>query len=349
MTPPKVEELANAEMDMSAWDEFGLDNAILQALRHSGFQKPTEIQAKTLPVALQQHRDILGAAETGSGKTLAFALPILQLLLQQDTVEEPSALILTPTRELAIQVRDHIDRLCTVATKIRTIAIVGGMSVENQQRLLGRKPAVIVATPGRLWELIKDGEPYLSRLRQSLRFLVLDEADRMLEKGHFKDLGNLMDYLNNFNCLEDCENDAGGKNNNNTAGKPKRQTFVFSATLTRHFAIQQQRKDEDQDNQAFYALAKMINFREKRPCLIDLTTTQVMAQSLVENRVDCLQTEKDVYLYYFLSRFPGRTIVFVNSISCIRRLVPLVALLGFQVFGLHAQMQQRQRLKNLDR
>jgi ATP-dependent RNA helicase DDX24/MAK5 len=346
-----------ADLDMSAWDQFGLDSVLIRALRHLGFPHPTEIQAKTLPAALQQRRDILGAAETGSGKTFAFALPIIQLLLQEQdsAVDEPSVLILTPTRELAIQVRDHIDRLCRFAPNINTVAIVGGMSVANQQRLLRRKPAIIIATPGRLWELITNGEPYLIQLRRSLRYLVIDEADRMLEKGHFKDLGNLMDYLNGSSSTSPATDELNGKEDGSMRadGKLKRQTFVFSATLTRHFASKKREStaaaDDTSASEALAAMIERIHFRDKRPCLIDLTTKQVLAHSLSESRVDCLQTEKDVYLYYFLSRYPGRTIVFVNSISCIRRLVPIISLLGFQVYGLHAQMQQRQRLKNLDR
>jgi ATP-dependent RNA helicase DDX24/MAK5 len=92
-----------------------------------------------------------------------------------------------------------------------------------------------------------------------------------------------------------------------------------------------------------------LELKDKEPAIVDITTSSAVATTLVEAKIDCLQQEKDVFLYYFVTRYPGRTIVFVNSIDAIRRLIPVSKLLGMEVIGLHAQMQQKQRLKNLDR
>lgn len=121
-------------------------------------------------------------------------------------------LVLTPTRELAVQVKHHIDAVAKF-TGIKTAIIVGGMAAQKQERVLNRKPEIVIATPGRLWELVKERHPHLSNLRQ-LRCLVIDEADRMVEKGHFLELSQLLEILNDSQY------------------NPQRQTFVFSATLT---------------------------------------------------------------------------------------------------------------------
>ncbi|KAH8041576.1 hypothetical protein HPB51_017021 [Rhipicephalus microplus] len=126
------------------------------------------------------------------------------------------ALVLTPTRELAIQVTRHIQDVAKY-TNVRIVNVVGGLSAEKQLRLLKRKPEIVVATPGRLWELVDQGAPHVSDVSK-VRYLVIDEADRMVEKGHFEDLTRLLDVMNA--PYEDGEE------------KRRRQNFVFSATLT---------------------------------------------------------------------------------------------------------------------
>ena len=94
---------------------------------------------------------------------------------------------------------------------------------------------------------------------------------------------------------------------------------------------------------------RRLDFTDPSPVVVDVTTSAVVASTLLEAKIDCIPDEKDVYLYYFVTRYPGRTLVFVNSIDTLRRLTPMFKLLGVEIFVLHAQMQQRQRLKNLDR
>ena len=181
-----------------------LRKCLVKALTAQGFSTPTPIQQAVLPVALAQRRDIFGAAATGSGKTLAFALPMLQRILESGSfvadrggpnalARQLSGLVLSPTRELALQVRDHIAAAARY-TPIQVMAIVGGLADQKQQRLLDRRPHVIVATPGRLWENMRLGHAYLTTLHMLL-CLVIDEADRMLETGHFDELANILRAL----------------------------------------------------------------------------------------------------------------------------------------------------------
>ncbi|KAK5670748.1 ATP-dependent RNA helicase [Batrachochytrium dendrobatidis] len=326
----------------SKWLEFGLNLQLVQTLHKLGFSCPTDIQAKSLENTLVRHKDIIGAAETGSGKTLAFGLPILHHLaiqLQKNPNTACIGLIITPTRELAIQVSDHLKRAGAAITH-KITPIVGGMSLQKQRRLIATKPHIIVGTPGRLWELIQEDPELLDMLKHTT-YLVIDEADRMLEAGHFKDLDSIL------GCISVCNTD--------NASQIKRRTMVFSATMLEDDAIKQKatlnfkKHNNKIKSSLFNKLLQKIDFHDKSPVYINLSTEGVTAKGLLESKINCLKTEKDTMLYYVLCRYTAKTIVFVNSIDAIRRLVPILSYLGVQVFGLHAEMQQRQRLKNLDR
>ncbi|KAJ0967422.1 hypothetical protein J5N97_024339 [Dioscorea zingiberensis] len=174
------------EEELYAWKELRLHPLLMKSIYRLGFREPTPIQKACIPAAAHQGKDVIGAAETGSGKTLAFGLPILQRLLEEQekatrliegevkAIEEAvrggplRALIVTPTRELALQVSDHLKSAARF-THIQVLPIVGGMSTEKQERLLRRKPEIIVGTPGRLWELMSRGDGHLIELH-SLSF-----------------------------------------------------------------------------------------------------------------------------------------------------------------------------------
>ncbi|KAF5909590.1 ATP-dependent RNA helicase DDX24, partial [Clarias magur] len=241
-------------------------------------------------------------------------------------------LILTPTRELAVQVKHHIDAVAQF-TGIRTALLVGGMASQKQNRMLKRRPEIVIATPGRLWEMIQDKHPHLCNLRQ-LRCLVIDEADRMVEKGHFAELENLLEMLNTsqFN--------------------PKRQTFVFSATLTMIHSLParvlRKKGKKLEQRTKLEVLMEKVGIKGK-PKVIDLTRKEATVETLTETRIHCDKEEKDYYLYYFLLQYPGRTMVFANSIDCIKRLNSLLTILDCTPLPLHANMHQKQRLKNLER
>ncbi|NXI46103.1 DDX24 helicase, partial [Galbula dea] len=242
-------------------------------------------------------------------------------------------LVLTPTRELAVQVKHHIDAVAKF-TGIKTAIVVGGMAAQKQERVLNRKPEIVIATPGRLWELVKERHPHLSSLRQ-LRCLVIDEADRMVEKGHFLELSQLLEVLNDSQY------------------NPQRQTFVFSATLTlvhqTPTRVLQKKNAKKMDKKTkLELLMEKVGIKSK-PKVIDLTRKEATVETLTETRIHCNTNEKDYYLYYFLLQYPGRTMVFANSIDCIKRLTSLLTILNCNPLPLHANMHQKQRLKNLER
>lgn len=187
--------------------KFGFDESILRAIQKAGYTRPTPVQAAAMPKVLQNH-DLIAIAQTGTGKTAAFVLPMLQRLIQG---EQPGkwhvtkALILTPTRELAVQIMENI-RNYGEGLPIRVAAIFGGVEEESQIKALRKGVDIIVATPGRLIDL---GE------RQKLDFnflemLVLDEADRMLHMGFLPNIESIISHL-----------------------PKRRQTLMFSATLSK--------------------------------------------------------------------------------------------------------------------
>ena len=156
------------------FNDFGLPEELLKALTRIQFLKPTPIQAKTIPLALAGH-DVLGSAQTGTGKTGAFGIPLITQLMARP---EAAALILTPTRELAAQVAAALQQMIPVGD-IKTALLIGGESMPKQFKQLQQKPRLIVGTPGRVNDHLKRGSLKL----HNGRFLVLDEADRMLDMG----------------------------------------------------------------------------------------------------------------------------------------------------------------------
>lgn len=184
---------------------LGLAPSLHKALKKSGFSTPTPIQAKAIPLALEGS-DILGLAQTGTGKTLAFGLPLVDALLAQPGKPDPKtakALILAPTRELVSQIAESL-RPLIAGSKLRISIVVGGQPIGKQIRALAHGTDILVATPGRLIDLMDRGAVTLGQTRQ----LVLDEADQMLDLGFIHALRKIAPHL----------------------GTP-RQTMLFSATM----------------------------------------------------------------------------------------------------------------------
>ncbi|KAL4431591.1 hypothetical protein ABPG77_001433 [Micractinium sp. CCAP 211/92] len=434
---------AAASVDISAWKDLQLHPLIEKAIAALGFEAPTHVQAECLPAAIRDRRDVIGAAQTGSGKTLAFGLPIMQLLLQERAAEgaagaagsaagsqeegaaaggpaaagetemaarQPSklrALILAPTRELALQVCEHLQAVGK-ACGVWVVPIVGGISALKQERLLCKSPEVVVATPGRLWDLMREGQAHVTDLSQ-LSFLVIDEADRMVQQGHYGELSSILGAIPTHQQLataeapeaedepeqkepvkklgaeeeedeeagqeEEEEGDGGEDEEEEEEGatrqqdgasaaaqqqpdeqrqrpRPHRmQTFVFSATLTLPANLRKRLRKGGggaSGSSDLDGLMDKIPFRGK-PKIVDLTSQRKLADKVEEAYIACGESQRDEYLYCLLAKHPGRTIVFVNAISSVRRLVAILKLLGLPAQALHAGMQQRQRLKALDR
>nr|XP_051215578.1 DEAD-box ATP-dependent RNA helicase 13-like isoform X26 [Lolium perenne] len=367
-------ELKLGEDELYAWLELRLHPLLIKAMHRLGFKEPTPIQKACIPAGAHQGKDVIGAAETGSGKTLAFGLPILQRLLEErekaervhvedgKLTEESSsggplrALILTPTRELAKQVCDHLKDAAKFLG-IHVVPIVGGLSMDKQERLLKKKPEIVVGTPGRLWELMSSGNQHLVELH-SLSFFVLDEADRMIERGHFKEVQSIIEMLPLSNSSDEptvkatssCETVL------NLQVK-KRQTFVFSATLALSANFRKKLKrglstskaSTADDLSSIEALSKQAGMKPNAE-IIDLTNASILPAKLEESFIECSDDDKDANLYYILSvHGQGRTIIFCTSIAALRHISSLLRILGINVLTNHAQMQQRARMKAVDR
>lgn len=355
----------NVDLDMSAWSSFDLHPLLVQGLATLGFQYPTPVQTLCLPAAIFNRRDIVGSAETGSGKTLAFGLPILHSLLSdknkkknKNSPKKLAALILAPTRELAIQVHDHLKKVAQF-TDIKIISIVGGISVVKQQRLISYEPDIVVATPGRFWEIASESKrSYVSDL-SGLRFLVIDEADRMIEQGHFKEVDEILKMIRTAKnqkkgfTVTDAELIEESEKKGKKEDELKLQKFIFSATMTVGESFKTKllgkKAGRTPKTDSVTQLFEKIGFAPPGPKIVDVSRKEIIAENIQEARIFTTVEDKDIYLYYFILRHPGRTIVFVNSIDGLRRMLSVLVMLNVPSVGLHAQMQQRQRLKNLDR
>ncbi|EKV28606.1 ATP-dependent RNA helicase RhlE [Caenispirillum salinarum AK4] len=177
---------------MTKFTDLGLNESLLKALAEDGYETPTPIQAKAIPLLLDG-RDVLGIAQTGTGKTAAFALPMLQRLMDSNRRAGPKgcrALILTPTRELAVQINDSIKSYGR-HLRHRTACIFGGVGMNPQIRALSGGVDLLIATPGRLIDLMNQGYVRFDKVEE----FVLDEADRMLDMGFVRDVRKVVDRL----------------------------------------------------------------------------------------------------------------------------------------------------------
>ncbi len=165
---------------MNNFEALGLSQAVLQALMEMGFETPTEIQRSTVPQLLTNERDFIGLAQTGTGKTAAFGLPLIELI--DPFVKKVQALVLAPTRELAQQIAGQLEAFSQYQGDVSTVCVYGGANISSQIRELRKPTQIVVATPGRLIDLMQRNVIDLS----ALSYLVLDEADEMLNMG-FKD------------------------------------------------------------------------------------------------------------------------------------------------------------------
>ena len=170
------------------FQDLQLSSDLVKALSKKGYSQPTRIQVQTIPLLLEG-KDVIGQAQTGTGKTAAYALPLLDLLDPDQA--RPQALILTPTRELASQVKGEIDSFGHFKS-LKSLAIFGGVSIKDQIKSLKQGSQILVATPGRLLDLLQRGKVDTSGLHR----LVLDEADEMLDMGFIEEIKEILSYLN---------------------------------------------------------------------------------------------------------------------------------------------------------
>lgn len=191
-------------MEKMGFEDMGLDPRLVKGIKEMGFEKPMPIQAKVIPVLLEEEGDMVGLAQTGTGKTAAFGLPLIEKTdINNKNVQ---AIVLSPTRELCIQITNDIRNYSKYIDGFKVVAVYGGASIEGQLKELRRKPQMIVATPGRLLDMIERKRVNLSNINS----VVLDEADEMLNMGFKEELNAILE------TTPDSKN-----------------TYLFSATMPR--------------------------------------------------------------------------------------------------------------------
>ena len=188
---------------MMTFNDFALPEALQHKLDALGFDKPTPVQERAIPAALEQ-RDILGSAQTGTGKTAAFAIPLLTKIMNHADVY---GIIVTPTRELALQVDEQIRAFLSAKSKIRSVVLIGGASIDRQTQALAKRPKIIVGTPGRIIDHLERKSLDLA----GFNYVVLDETDRMLDMGFSAPIAEIFSHV-----------------------AEERQTLLFSATLPKN-------------------------------------------------------------------------------------------------------------------
>ena len=293
---------------VSAWNFLHLSSRTISSLARMKFLQPTAIQRSAIPEILNGH-DVIGKAPTGSGKTLAFGIPIYEHYIKtvhsealsakakgMERKQHPIALILSPTRELAHQLSAHIMNLCATPSseQVSVATVTGGLSMLKQQRQIAYAD-VIIGTPGRLWEVISGSQHVLDSLRR-VKFLVIDEADRLLSEGHFKEVEEILNVLDRSIETDDKEK----SEMELIDWKQQRQTLVFSATFQKD--LQQKLAGKARSTagdlmgkqESLEYLLKRVNFREEKPKFVDVNPVAPMAAGLKEGIVECAGTEKVV-------------------------------------------------------
>ncbi|KAJ1651955.1 putative RNA helicase [Dispira simplex] len=309
-TNPPADDEQSANGTSSAQHGFhslGLDPWLVESLAAMAITHPTEIQRECIPPTLQG-RDIIGSAKTGSGKTAAFALPILQKLSEESF--GVFALVLTPTRELAYQIFEQF-RVLGKGIRARVSVIVGGMDLMVQARNLATQPHIVIATPGRLVDHIEHSPDAVHLGR--IRFLVLDEADRLFGPSFVDDLARIFEVVSR-----------------------KRQTLLFTATMTENIlALRHQARDKQQP--PFVHM-----------CDSDTSTVS----TLVQKYVFVPSHVRETYLYHVLTReewVNSTVIIFVGRCHTCELVTWMLRQLKFRCTALHSGLSQKQRISSISR
>ncbi len=171
---------------MNKFEQLGLNESLLLAIKDLGFENPSEVQEKAIPVLLEQNTDLVALAQTGTGKTAAFGFPLIQKIDAED--RSTQALILSPTRELCLQITNEIKQYSKYVKGLHTVAVYGGASITEQAREIKRGAQIIVATPGRMQDMINRGLVNI----KNIDFCILDEADEMLNMGFYEDIVSIL-------------------------------------------------------------------------------------------------------------------------------------------------------------
>ncbi len=280
------------------FEDLGLGPDVLKAVTDAGYRVPTAIQEKAIPVALQG-RDLLGCAQTGTGKTAAFVLPMIDILSgSRAKARMPRALILSPTRELAQQTFENFEIYAKNA-ELDGALLIGGTSMRDQEKVLESDIDVLIATPGRLLDLIERGQI----LMRGVKFLVIDEADRMLDMGFIPDVERIVGFL-----------------------PPLRQTLMFSATMPKEI-----RKLAD----------KFLHNPKEITVAPPASPAEMVEQSLV--RVSNARDKGKALRTLLEGEAVSNAMIFCNRKRDVDSLTRSLRRFGFDVVRMQGDMDQRSR------
>lgn len=309
---PKIEQVT--EDESVTFESFGLDARLSQAIVHMQFTKPTLVQAKAIPLALEEKKDIIARARTGSGKTVAYAIPIIESILQEESASSGNrCVVLVPSRELAEQVTKLFKKLTTYCTKaVGVVNVAQNTSDAVVSSLLAAKPAVIIGTPSRVLAHINSGavDP------KGIAYLVIDEADLILSYGYDEDLKQLAEVL---------------------PVKKTAQTWLMSATLS----------DEIEEMKASFCRKNLAVLK-----LDDEEAAQQANKknTLLQYYVKTGELDKFLlaYVIFKLNLIKGKTLIFVNDIDRCYRLKLFLEQFGIRSCVLNAELPVASRLHIVD-
>lgn len=290
--------------------ELKLAKPLLKSLTEMSLDKPTPIQCACIPVALLHH-DICACARTGSGKTLAFLLPILERLAKKPSDFNHAitrALVISPTRELAVQIFNVAEKLVKYCPKLRIQLAAGGLDLHSQEAALRLNPDLVIATPGRLIDHLSNAPSFNL---QHIEYLVLDEADKLLDEYFTEQIGEIIKFCST-----------------------KRQTLLFSATMT----------------ESVKELA-VLSLRDPVQIFLNQTTAvaEFLHQEFVRIRPHRENDRQAIVVALLMRYFRKRTIVFLPTKKDCHRMHIMLGLLGLPCAELHGNMTQAQRLEALQR
>ncbi len=271
--------------------DFNLDESILAAVNEAGFKEPSPVQKEAIPLILQG-QDIIAQAQTGTGKTAAFGLPMMSIMQGNNGVE---GLVIVPTRELAMQVSDELYRFGR-HKGLRTATVYGGTAYNKQIERI-KHASIVIATPGRLQDLLRSGKITLNPA-----FVVLDEADEMLDMGFLDEIKDIFTYL-----------------------PESRQTLMFSATMPA-------------------AIRRLAEEILREPATVSITKKESTNTAITQYYYVVQEYERDDALIRLIDfKIPNKCIVFCRTKKEVDRLATHLNAQGFNVGGLHGDMEQRQR------
>uniref|UniRef100_A0A3B5K808 Probable ATP-dependent RNA helicase DDX23 n=1 Tax=Takifugu rubripes TaxID=31033 RepID=A0A3B5K808_TAKRU len=311
------------------WKEYSLPDHILEVIDKCGYKEPTPIQRQAIPIGLQ-NRDIIGVAETGSGKTAAFLIPLLVWITTlpkidriEDSDQGPYAVILAPTRELAQQIEEETIKFGK-PLGIRTVAVIGGISREDQGFRLRMGCEIVIATPGRLIDVLDNRYLVLSRCT----YVVLDEADRMIDMGFEPDVQKILEFIPVTNQKPDTEEaeDPDKMMMNFESGKNKyRQTVMFTATMPP-------------------AVERLARSYLRRPAVVYIGSAGKPHERVEQKVLLMSEGEKRKKLLEVLSHgFEPPIIIFVNQKKGCDVLAKSLEKMGYNACTLHGGKGQEQR------